>query len=379
MFFYDVKLTFIVIAVVFLYGVLRWLLYRPFHLLSEESIVASAKENSHFMESVRAIQTIKLFQREGDRQNQWQNKLANVINKNIKLGRWQITYNTLNSLLFGIENILIIYFAATAVMGNIISVGMLYAFISYKGRFIEAIDTLIAQFIEYKMLDIHLNRLADIAFTEPEPIDEQNIDNIIDNVSQQKALIQGKIEVKNLSYQYGETELPVFKDLSFTIEAGETVAITGPSGCGKTTLLKCLMGLITPTTGKILIDGKPLQQINNYRAQIAGVMQDDQLLSGDISDNIACFAPQISPEKVQLCAQLACIHDEILHMPMQYNSLVGDMGSGLSGGQKQRIVLARALYKEPLILFMDEATSHLDVNNESIVNSHIKELNITRV
>ncbi len=379
MFFYDVKLTFIVIAVVFLYGVLRWLLYRPFHLLSEESIVASAKENSHFMESVRAIQTIKLFQRESDRQNQWQNKLANVINKNIKLGRWQITYNTLNSLLFGIENILIIYFAATAVMGNIISVGMLYAFISYKGRFIEAIDNLIAQYIEYKMLDIHLNRLADIAFTAPEPIDEQNIDNIIDNISQQKATIQGKIEVKNLSYRYGETELPVFKDLSFTIEAGETVAITGPSGCGKTTLLKCLMGLITPTAGEILIDGKPLKQINNYRAQIAGVMQDDQLLSGDISDNIACFSPQISLEKVQLCAQLACIHDEILHMPMQYNSLVGDMGSGLSGGQKQRIVLARALYREPQILFMDEATSHLDVNNESIVNSHIKQLNITRV
>ena len=108
-------------------------------------------------------------------------------------------------------------------------------------------------------------------------------------------------------------------------------------------------------------------------------MQDDQLLAGTIADNIACFDPQPDLQHIFECAQMACIHDEVLKMPMQYNTLVGDMGTSLSGGQKQRIVLARALYRGPRILFMDEATSHLDVTNESMVNDHIKRLAITRV
>lgn len=385
MFFYDVRLSLIVIAVVVLYGLLRWAMYRPFRLLTEESIIAGAKESSHFMESMRAIQTIKLFQRENDRQYQWQNRLADVMNKNISIARWEIGYGVLNGLLFGIENILVIYFAATAVMGNIISLGMLYAFMSYKGRFIGSMDSLIAQWIEFKMLGLHLNRLADIAFTEPENIDvhlaneSEEGQTFSDGTAVTNNKIIGKIEVKNLSYRYGEGEHYVFKNLNFIIHPGETVAITGPSGCGKTTLLKCLMGLIQPTEGEVFIDDKPLKTLTRYRSQIAGVMQEDQLLSGDIAENIACFESQINLQKVHVCAHLACIHDEIQRMPMKYNTLVGDMGTSLSGGQKQRVILARALYREPRILFMDEATSHLDVNNESVVNEHIQQLAITRV
>jgi ATP-binding cassette subfamily B protein RaxB len=376
MFIYDVRLAFIVLAVVFLYALLRWLMYRPFRLLNEEVITASAKESSHFMESIRAIQTLKLFERENDRQHQWQNKLADVMNKNILIARWGIGYTTINGFLFGIENILIIYFAATAVMGNVISLGMLYAFMSYKARFISSMDSLIAQWIEFKMLDLHFDRLADIAFTETE---KNDVPVDYDSTTLQKDAIVGKIEVRNLSYRYSELENYVFKSVNFVIQAGETVAITGPSGCGKTTLMKCLMGLIKPSEGEILIDDKPLKDFQNFRCQIAGVMQEDQLLSGDIAENITCFSSNIDMEKVTLCAQLACIHNDILNMPMQYNTLVGDMGTSLSGGQKQRVILARALYRDPRILFMDEATSNLDVTNESVVNQHIQQLHITRV
>jgi ATP-binding cassette subfamily B protein RaxB len=373
MFFYSVKLTLLVLIVVVLYAVLRFALYRPLRLLTEEQIIAQSRHDSHFMESVRAIQTIKLFQRESERQAQWQNRLADTINHGIRITRWNIGYDAINRLLFGVENLLVIYFAATAVMGNIFSVGMLYAFTSYKNRFVGAMDTLIAKWIELKMLGLHLDRLSDMVFTETEEQEE-----LLPSQSSAQPL-RGKIEVRNLSFQYGETEGPAFRNLSFTIEPGETVAITGPSGCGKTTLLKCLMGLLQPTDGEILIDGRPLKQVLDYRRQIAGVMQDDQLLAGSIADNIACFDSQIDFERIALCAQLACIHEEIMRMPMQYNTLVGDMGSSLSGGQKQRIVLARALYRAPRILFMDEATSHLDVANESLVNNHIKALAITRV
>jgi ATP-binding cassette subfamily B protein RaxB len=380
MFFYDIKLTFIVLIVVAVYAFFRWALYRPFRMMNEESIIAAAKENSHFMESVRAIQTVKLFQRENDRQSQWQNHLANVMNKNIRISRWGIGYNTLNGFLFGIENLLVVYFAATAVMDSIISVGMFYAFMSYKGRFISSMDSLIAQWIEFKMLDLHFNRLADIAFTGSENIDEHVSDSFCVFHGNEGALkIEGRIEVQNLSYRFSDLEPYVFKNLSFTIEAGETVAITGPSGCGKSTLLKCLMGLIESTEGEILIDGNSLRNHKNYRSQIAAVMQDDQLISGDIAENIACFSPVVDMQKVNFCAQLACIHEDIMKMPMNYHTLVGDMGTSLSGGQKQRIILARALYREPRILFMDEATSHLDVTSESVVNHHIQQLPITRV
>lgn len=377
MFLYDVQLTLIVLLFVVLYAVLRLLLFRPFRLLNEEKIVAQAKHDSHFMESVRAIQMVKMFQCENDRQGQWQNCLADSINKDIRIMRWRIGYDTINRLLFGLENLLVIYFAAIAVMGNLFTVGMLYAFVSYKSRFVESMDALIAKWIEIKMLGLHLDRLSDIVFTKIEKLDQD--DSFAVGGSKAVQPLAGRIEVRNLGFRYGEAEAPAFENLSFSIEAGETVAIVGPSGCGKTTLLKCLMGLLEPAEGEVLVDGKPLGQVPEYRSQIAGVMQDDQLLSGTIADNIACFEPQPDRKRIVYCAQMACMHEEILAMPMQYNTLVGDMGTSLSGGQKQRIVLARALYRAPRILFMDEATSHLDVENESLVNNHIKQLAITRV
>ncbi len=378
LFLYSTTLTWVVIGIVFCYALLRWFLYRPLHLLTEESIAARAKENSHFMESVRAIQTIKIFHRESDRQHYWQNYLAEAMNKDIRIARWNLGYQTAKGILFGIENILVIYLAADAVMGNIFSIGMLYAFISYKDRFVRAMDNLITQGIEFKMLGLHLNRLADIAFTPTDPIADNNTVAITD-YSTNETSITGHIRVQNLGFRYGESEAPAFSGINFEIQTGETVAIVGPSGCGKSTLIKCLMGLFTPTEGEIFIDGKPIQKLPHYRRQIAAVMQEDQLMSGDIAENIACFEQPIDLARVYHCAQLACIHEDILRMPMQYNTLVGDMGASLSGGQKQRVLLARALYRAPQILFMDEATSHLDTANETQVNHHIRELAMTRV
>jgi len=378
MFIYSTQLTLIVIVIVFIYALVRFSLYRPLRLLTEEQLVASAKENSHFMETIRAIQTVKLFEKETDRQSQWQNRLADIINKNIQIARWNIGYDAVNKLLFGIENIVVIYFAAVAVMNSLMSVGMLYAFISYKGRFITSVDNFIVKIIEFKMLGLHLNRLADIVFTpiEKESNPTSSSDTSLSGIS---SVIQGEISVKNLCFRYSSTEPAIFDNINFTIKSGETVAIIGHSGSGKTTLLKCLMGLLQPSAGQILVDGELVNNKPTYRSQIAGVMQDDQLLSGSILENITCFDNQINMEKALFCSQLACINEEIMKMPMQFNTLVGDMGTSLSGGQKQRIVLARALYREPKILFMDEATSHLDAANEQRVNHHIKNLGMTRV
>lgn len=374
MFLYDSRLSLIVLAILCLYALLRYLLYRPLRQLNEESIVSAAKENSHLMETIRAMQTIKLFGKEVERQNQWQNRLADAINKDIRIAHWDIGFRTANQLLFGAENILVIYFAATAVMQDHMSVGMLYAFISYKNRFIAAMDGLIGKWIEFRMLELHFDRLADIVFT---PAEAPQLHS--QEPANQAPCIKGQLEAQNLYYRYSSVDTPILQHINISIEAGTTVAIIGPSGCGKSTLLKCFMGLLQPTSGQILIDQTPLTKQPSYRQQIAAVMQEDQLLSGSIADNIACFDNPPDRQRIQMAAQMACIHQDIVAMNMQYNTLVGDMGTNLSGGQKQRLILARALYRQPAILFMDEATSHLDSANEAQINHNISQLPMTRI
>jgi ATP-binding cassette subfamily B protein RaxB len=371
-FFYSPTLSVVVLVAVLVYAGVRIAMYKPFRTISEQEIMARAEENSNFMETVRGIQTIKLFGSEVKREGQWQNRYANAINQNIRLGNYKIGYDAINRALFGIENIIVVYLAAHLVIEGGFSTGMLFAFMSYKRQFMEKTANLIEKLIEFKMLGLHFERIADIAMTEKEDLQP-------DLVKQHK--IEGNIEVKNLCFAYSDAAPNVLNNLNLTIKAGESVAITGPSGCGKSTLLKVMLGLNAVKSGEVLIDGVALDKIGarQYRQQIAVVMQDDELLSGSVADNIAFFDTGLNMERVLYCAELAAIHNDISLMPMGYDSLIGDMGSSLSGGQKQRIILARALYKQPKILFMDEATSHLDTSLESDINRAVSHLKITRV
>lgn len=170
-------------------------------------------------------------------------------------------------------------------------------------------------------------------------------------------------------------------DVSLEVEKGAMVTLLGPSGCGKTTLLHLMLGILEPTEGEILIGGVPIEHIGKdvlYRT-VGSVTQNDALFAGSISDNISFFDNQADQRRIEECARLASIHNEIVEMPMAYNTLIGHMGSVLSGGQQQRVLLARALYKRPKILILDEATSHLDVKREIMVNASIRALNITRI
>jgi ATP-binding cassette subfamily B protein RaxB len=223
------------------------------------------------------------------------------------------------------------------------------------------------------MLGLHTERVGDIALTPPEPVSESSPFD--------EAPVDGAIEVKGLSFRYAETEPVVLSEVSMRVEAGESVAIVGPSGCGKTTLVKLLLGLLQPTQGVIEVGGVPLQRLGleRYRSAVASVMQDDQLFAGSIAENVCFFDPQPDYERIERCARLAAVHEDIVSMPMRYNTLVGDMGTVLSGGQKQRILLARALYREPTILVLDEATSHLDVARERTVNEAVRGLKLTRI
>jgi ATP-binding cassette subfamily B protein RaxB len=295
-----------------------------------------------------------------------------VQNRDIKTQKMGILFKVSNTVISGAQGLALFYIGAGLVMQNSLSVGMLMAFSSYASTFSGRIFSLIDLFISLKMLSMHSERLADIVLEEIEPEAAIETDT---------SRLVASITLKNLKFRYAEGEPWVLNGINLTIPAGQSIALVGPSGCGKTTLCKIILGLLKPTEGEVLIDNIPIQQIGlaAYRQLVGTVMQDDVLLAGSLLDNISFFDPRTSNERVEQCAKQAAIHVEISAMPMGYQSLVGDMGSSLSGGQKQRVLLARALYKQPKILALDEATSHLDIENERKVNLALSGLQLTRI
>lgn len=370
---YSRPLGAIVCTAATLYGLLRYILYSPLRHAQEEHIVHLAKQQSNLLETVRGVQSVKLLDRQQYRQGVYQNLLVDTFNASIRVQKLTMLFQALQGALFGIENIAVIWLGATVVLEGGLSVGMLFAFLSYKQQFTSRIRSFIDKGIEFKMLGLHLERVADIALAEPEPYDTMTFPGT--------SALRGDIEVRDLSFRYAEAEPPVLQHVHLKIDVGEAVAIVGPSGCGKTTLLKVMVGLLQPSEGEILVGGVNLSRLGmqTYRNMIGTVMQEDQLFTGSIADNICFFEQHADQEWIETCAQLAALHEDIMAMPMGYSTLVGDMGTVLSGGQKQRLLLARALYKRPQILFLDEATSHLDVQREQQINDTIKQLKVTRV
>ena len=372
MLFYSWKLALVTLLAVTLYMGIRAIAYRPVRNRTEQQLVAGAKQQTHLLESLRGMQSVKVAGQESQRRSVYENLMVDTVNHEVRLARMGLGFNTASQLVFGIERIAVIWIGATLALSNVFSVGMLIAYLAYKDQFAARMGGLIDKWIEFRMLRLHGERLADIVLTPPEA-DHGAFEVPPPNDT--------RIEVENLSFRYADGEPWVLKDCSFKIEAGEAVAIVGASGCGKTTLVKLMLGLLTPTTGAIRIGGHDLHKTGprNVRTMVGAVMQDDQLFAGSVADNISFFDQDYDQARIEAAATLAAVHDEIVAMPMGYHSLIGDMGSSLSGGQKQRVILARALYRQPKLLFLDEATSHLDVLKERLVNDAVRQLALTKV
>ncbi len=382
MWLYSPQLMAVVLTAVLLYGLLRWAAYRPLRDASAERLLAAAREQSNFLETLRAIVPLKLFGREQDRRARWQNLLVEVQNRDLRTAKMGIAFMTSSQLINGIENLVVVALAARMVMqsgtlqngvvSSVFTVGMLFAFVGYKTQFSQRVKALIDYAVDIRMLSLHAERLGDLVLTAPEPHDAT--DNSL-------AHLAPSIELRGVSFRYASDEPWVVHQCSLQVAAGQNLAITGVSGCGKTTLLKLMLGLLTPLEGEVLYGGVPVRQLGlqNFRRVMGTVMQEDVLLSGSIADNVACFDLQPDQARIESVAQIAAIHEDIVRLPMGYQTLVGDMGSSLSGGQKQRLMLARALYKQPRVLALDEATSHLDVGTEQRVAQALAEMRTTRI
>jgi ATP-binding cassette, subfamily B, bacterial CvaB/MchF/RaxB len=377
MWLYDPWLAVLAITITGIYAVTRSLAYRLYRRANEEAVVYAANENSHFLESLRGMASIKALAIGDRRQGIWANYLVDRVGAELRVGKIDLIFSIFSTFLFGLDRIVIIFFGARAVMGGTLSVGMLVAFLAYKDQFSQRVGKLLDTIVRLGTLTVHGERLADIALAETEQGDTSHIGGLAATVISPKA----GLSAQGISFRYSDNEARVIADFDLDVAPGECVAIAGPSCAGKTTLLKILAGLLRPTAGTVLIDDFPLSAIglDAYRAQIGCVLQDDRLFAGSIAENIAGFSPSPDPELIQQVARFAAVHNEIVRMPMGYETLVGDMGSSLSGGQMQRIVLARALYRGPRILLLDEATSHLDEDNERAINEAIRRLPISRV
>ena len=372
---YSAKLTLLILAFLALGLLIEWLAFPARKRMNEEILHLAAREDSSFLETMRAARAIKIFGQETNRASAWQNLSADTLNANVVLAKFNINLGSLTGLIGVAQSVLTLYIGAMFVVEGSMTLGMLFAYQSYAAQFSGRISALIGQVISLRMLKLHLERLADIVHTKPEV--PPGISTGMPAIKR----MRGRIGATNIRFRYGVQEPWVLNGVDLNVGAGEMVAIAGASGGGKSTLLKVLVGLLHPQEGEVRVDGVPLSVIGPqaFRSSIGVVMQDDQLLSGSIAENISFFDVNPNMERVEECARSAWIHEDILNNPMGYNSLIGDMGTTLSGGQKQRILIARARYRKPRMLFLDEGTANLDEANESGVARTIAGLGITRL
>ncbi|WP_258019309.1 peptidase domain-containing ABC transporter [Klebsiella pneumoniae] len=370
---YGGYLTWIVLGFTTVYVLIRLVTYGYYRQISEETLVRVARASSYFMETLYGIATVKIQGMAERRGTHWLNLKIDAINSGIKLTKMDLFFGGINTFVAACDQVAILWLGTSLVIDNQMTIGMFVAFGSFRGQFSDRVASLTNFLLQLRMMSLHNERIADIALHEKEE-KKPELDIVAD-------MTPVSLETTDLSYRYDSQSAPVFSGLYLSVTPGESVAITGTSGAGKTTLMKVLCGLFEPDSGKVLVNGTDIRQlgINNYHRMIACVMQDDRLFSGSIRENICGFSEEMDEAWMIECARASYIHDVIMKMPMGYETLIGELGEGLSGGQKQRIFIARALYRRPGILFMDEATSSLDTESERFVNVAIRNMNITRV
>ena len=362
--FYAWELTLALGVFLILFALLRFATYVPLRHLTHEAIAADALENSSFIENVQRHRAIKLLGAEADREDAWGERFVVSINTDTRLSRFGLHLGLAGSAIGSIEGVVMLLLGANKVIQGDFTLGMLFAFHSYGGIFSGRVHALIDALVDLRMLQVHQERIADIGLEEREvPVECKGI----------RSDLSGAISVRSLCFSYNDEEGAVLEDVNLDIASGEFVAIAGESGKGKTTFIKLICKLLTPTEGEIQVDGIDLRQLDtvHYRRQIGVVMQDDDLFSGSLIENIAMGETQPDPERVERAARLACIHEDIRRMPMRYLTLVGHMGSTLSGGQRQRVMLARAIYRNPSMLLLDEGTAHLNESLQEQVLTHL--------
>lgn len=372
MFAYAPSLTLLVFAAAGLYIAWRALIFRTMLDRADSLLRTEAAAQTHLLESLRAAQSIKLLAGEPQRLLGWQDRFAGRINAQIRMGNLRIADGAVHQTVFQGLHLSMVALLAVGVMHGDMSVGMLSAFAAYTGMFVTRVGGVVNRVFDYLLLRVPLDRLADIVLNEAETPGEP---------AGELPKLRGNLRLNGLSFVYPGERQAIIRDLTLQVGDAEFVAVVGHSGCGKSTLLRILAGVETPTAGEFYVDDRPAADWPSavLRRQTGTVFQDDALVAGSIEDNIALFDPDPDPANVRRAAELAFVDGDIEDLPMGYRTRIGDLGSALSAGQAQRILFARALYRRPRLLLLDEFTSGLDENTERLVVATLQRLRVTRV
>jgi ABC-type bacteriocin/lantibiotic exporter with double-glycine peptidase domain len=345
---------------------------RPMHRLTQRELEAQADSQGYLVEALAGISTVKASGGEARAFQHWSRLFLDELRWSVRAGHLTAVVNAITVALRSVTPLLLLLVGAAAVLDGSTSLGTMLALLAVATQFIAPLSSLVAQVQQLQVTGAYLERLTDVIEAEPEQAGRR---------TRPAPRLEGRVDVRGVSFRYDGSSRWALREVSFSIEPGQTVALVGSTGSGKSTLAALLLGLFEPTRGEIRYDGESMADLDygTLRAQFGSVLQDTSVFSGSIRQNISFNNPDASTEQIVEAARIAAIHDDVRAMPMRFETRIAEGGTALSGGQRQRLAIARAVVARPALLVLDEATSHLDAMTEAVVTRNIRQLNCTRV
>jgi ATP-binding cassette subfamily B protein len=368
----NVPLTLIVIFLaVARFALLAFVRWRQRQIVAR-SLANQATSQTYQVEMLSGMETLKAMGLEHQAVERWSNIFVDGLNLSIQRGRLDAIFDSLLSLLGMLSTLALMFYGAYLVLQGTLTLGTMMAFTALAVGFLTPLNNLVSAALQLQLIEVYLERLNDVMDAPREQDDSA--------VTLAKPL-QGAIALESVFFRYGPQEPIVLEDVTMEVSAGSRVALVGRTGSGKSTLARLMAALYDPESGKILFDTQDLRSLDrrSIRTQLGIVTQETQLFGGSIRGNIGLADPGMPLHRIIRAAKLAAIHDEIIAMPMGYDTLLTDRGLSLSGGQRQRLAIARAVATSPKVLILDEATSHLDAVTEAKVNENLASLRSTRI
>lgn len=346
--------------------------HRPIGRLMAENLQAQARSQGYLAQVVSGIETLKSVGAEARAVSQWSDLFVDEINSTLARGRLSALVESLTTALRVASPLVVLGVGTLGVMNGNLTLGTMLALSALATGFLTPLSNLVITYLQIQLLGGYMERINDVLDAPAEQSPEE---------VEPAGAVSGRITLEDVSFRYDERGADVVDEVSLRIEEGQTIAIVGKSGSGKSTLAHLIVGLYTPTGGSVLYDGRDVKKLEaaSLRGQLGIVPQNSYLFGTSIRANISLTKPDATQKDIERAARLALIHDDIVAMPMGYDTVLSDAGASLAGGQRQRIALARALIHDPAILVLDEATSSLDAVTEAGIYANLERLSCTRI